>query len=69
MTAHQNKSSKVTVNTEQWTLYHLAKSNEFDPYENGRRWDINRTMERLENIVDYTIVFSAIVGTVLWAFG
>jgi len=69
VTAHQTKTGRTVVTTETWPLYHLANQNEFYPYDGKRRWDIEGTMKRVDSRVDYAIVLSAIVGTVLWAFG
>ncbi len=68
ITAQQYRSGKVIVNTDSWTIYHLAKPKEFFNQNNGRMWYIDQTMDRLEKVVDYIIVFSAVVGTILWAF-
>jgi hypothetical protein len=68
ITIHQVKSGKTTVNADNWELYQLANKSEFRNSEGTRDWDLNATMQRLEATVDYVIVVSAVVGTVLWAF-
>ncbi len=69
VTPYQSGSGRTVVNTERWSLYHLANRQEFYPHEDTRRWDLERTIKRLESKLDYAIVVSAIVGTVFWAFG
>lgn len=68
ITTHQMSSGKSIVNVDNWHLYHLASEAEFREFEGSRAWDLDRTMNRLESRVDYAIVFSAIIGTILWAF-
>lgn len=69
ITQHQGRSGSVAVNTDIWTLYHLAKCEEFYEYQNTRAWELECTMKRIERRVDYAIVISTVVGTFLWAFG
>jgi hypothetical protein len=59
---------KSTVNADNWTLYKLAQVAEFHTSEESRNWDLQATMKRAETTVDYWIVFSAVVGTLLNAF-
>ncbi len=66
---HQTSVGSVTVNAASWALYHLARKEEFYLVGDSRRWDLGRTMKRAERCVDYAIVITAIIGTVLWAFG
>ena len=66
---YQSGSGRTIVNTEGWSLYHLAKDGEFYNFENTRGWRLGDTMKRVESRLDYAVVASAIVGTVLWAFG
>ena len=68
ITPHQMRSGKSTVNADNWHLYQLAKECEFYDFEDTRAWDLDRTMKRLESRVDWVIVTSAVVGTILWAF-
>lgn len=68
ITPHQMRSGKSTVNADNWHLYQLAKKSEFRNFEGTRAWDLDRTMKRLESRVDWVIVISAVVGTILWAF-
>ena len=65
-TVHAGKSN---INTTTWALYHLAKDDEFYPNGESRYWDLDRTMQRLEKRLDYSIVVTAIVGTAIAAFG
>ena len=65
---HQTFIGSRTIDTRSWALYHLARKDEFDPDGNSRKWDLERTMKRAERRVDYAIVITAIIGTVLWAF-
>ena len=65
----QSGAGRRVVNTEGWALYHLASKQEFSSHEHTRMWDLEGTMKRLENKVDYAIVVTAIVGTIFWAFG
>ncbi len=69
VTPHATSIGSTVVNTDRWSLYHLATEQEFCPHEDTRRWDMERTMKRVERRVDYAIVASAIVGTLFWAFG
>jgi hypothetical protein len=62
-------SSKSTVSATDWPLYHLARSDEFSADGNSRLWFLERTMARVERRVDYSIVATALAGTILWAFG
>jgi len=68
ITVHQMQSGKTTVNADNWTLYQLANDAEFKEFEGSRIWDLDATMKRVETTVDYSIVISAVIGTVLWAF-
>jgi len=68
ITPHQMRSGKSTVNADDWHLYQLATENEFSEFEGARAWDLDRTMKRLESRVDWAIVISAFIGTILWAF-
>ena len=68
ITLHNWASGKTTVNADNWHLYHLANEKEFRVSEGGREWDLSMTMKRLESRVEYAIVSSAVVGTILWAF-
>lgn len=68
VTAYQAGGGTTTVNTSSWALYHLAREKEFYPHGDSRMWDLDRTMTRLERRIDYAIVFTAIAGTILWAF-
>lgn len=68
ITPHATRTGKVTVPTEGWPLYHMAKPQEFHTEGATRRWDLERTVARAERVVDIAIVVTAIVGTVLWAF-
>lgn len=68
ITPHGTRSGSSTVNTTNWSMYHLARDDEFYDDPDGRLWDLERTMARAERCLDYTVVFTAIVGTVLWAF-
>ena len=65
---NQRSTGPSIVNADTWHLYHLATENEFSEFKSSRMWDLDRTMKRLESRVDYIIVFSAVIGTVLWAF-
>lgn len=70
ITPHKNQWGTIcTVNTAPWPLYHLARPIEFYSDENTRFWDLDRTMKRAERVLDYSIVFTAIAGTILAAFG
>lgn len=69
ITPHQGRSGKTTVNTSSWALYHLARPEEFYLDQESRLWDLERTMKRVERRVEYAIAGTAVVGTVLWAFG
>ena len=66
---HQTSVGSRIVNASSWALYHLARKEEFYRDENSRCWDLERTMKRAERRVDYAIVITAIIGTILWAFG
>lgn len=68
ITPHQMRSGKTTVNADNWHLYQLAKESEFQDFEGSRVWDLEGTMKRLESRVDWVIVFSAVIGTIFWAF-
>ena len=68
VTPHATSSGSTVVNTDHWSLYHLATEQEFYPQEDTRMWDLERTMKRVENKVDYAIVVSVIAGTLVWAF-
>jgi hypothetical protein len=68
ITTNQLSTGKTTVNADTWHHYHLASSKEFREHEGSRIWDLDSTVKRLESRVDYIIVFSAIIGTILWAF-
>lgn len=69
ITPHQIRSDKHIVNADRWTLYQLANPNEFWADDGSRRWDLNRTLKRVETRVEWSIVFSAVIGTISWAFG
>ncbi len=66
---HQTSAGSRIVNATSWALYHLARTEEFYPDGNSRIWALERTMKRAESRVDYAIVITAIIGTILWAFG
>jgi hypothetical protein len=68
ITQHVLNTGKTIVNSDQWTLYQLANDSEFRAFEDTRIWDLDRTLKRVENTVEYSLVFSAIIGTILWAF-
>lgn len=68
ITTNQGNTGKTTVNADNWHLYQLAHRTEFREINGGREWDLDRTMERLESRVEYSIAFSAFIGTMLWAF-
>lgn len=68
ITPHQMRSGSSIVSADNWHLYQLARNNEFRQFEDTRAWDLDRTMKRLESRVDWIIVMSAVVGTILWAF-
>jgi hypothetical protein len=69
VTPHQRRSDRTTVNTNRWALYHLAKPDEFFLEEKSRYWNLEGTMQRAERRLDYSIVVTAVAGTILWAFG
>ena len=66
---HQMRRGNIRINAEPWTLFHLAKKNEFYLMAGKETWDINKTVNRVDRAVDVTIAITAIVGTVLWAYG
>lgn len=68
VTTNKWNTGKTTVNADNWHLYQLAEKIEFREIDGAREWDLDRTMQRLETRVEYTIAFSAVIGTVLWAF-
>lgn len=68
ITVHQMHSGKTVVNADNWTLYQLSNETEFMELEGSRVWNLDGTMKRLENTVDYSIVASAVIGTIFWAF-
>jgi len=65
---HQTMIASRIIPTSSWALYHLAREEEWYPDGNSRRWDLERTMKRAERLVEYAIVTTAIIGTILWAF-
>lgn len=69
ITPHNVHSGKSTVNTTSWALYHLARNDEFFASEGTRLWDLERTMKRAERLLDYCIVVTAVIGTLMAAFG
>lgn len=69
ITPHNTRSGKSTVNTTSWALFHLARKDEFFAYEGTRLWDLARTMKRAERLLDYCIVTTAVIGTLMAAFG
>lgn len=69
ITPHTLQSGSSTVNTQNLALYHLAKDAEFYIFESTRAWSLEQTMYRVERRVDYAIVVTAFVGTLLWAWG
>ena len=66
---HQTSIGRNIVPTSSWALYHLAREEEKYLDGDSRQWDLERTMKRAERCVDYAIVITAIIGTVLWSFG
>ena len=69
ITPHALQAGSSKVNTKDWTVYHLANDSEFMKYEETRIWNLEITTKRLETHIDYAIVGTAVVGTLLWAFG
>ena len=70
ITAQQARiGGPTTVNTERWSLYHLSKPEDFLPHGATRMWLHEKTMTRAERRLEFAIVITAIVGTVLWAYG
>lgn len=68
ITPHAVSTGKVTVPSERWALYQLAKPEEFRTSGSTRTWDLERTVARAERGVDIAIVVTTIAGTILWAF-
>lgn len=68
ITPHGTHTGKVTVPSDNWTLYHLAAPDEFYAEGLTRNWDLERTMARAERMVDNAIIATTILGTILWAF-
>lgn len=66
--AHTMRAGKTSVNTQDWVIYKLSANREFADYEGSKMWHFDATVKRLESRVEYSIVVSAVVGTILWAF-
>ncbi len=66
---HQTSIGGMIVNASSWPLYHIARKDEFYLNGNSRIWRLEWTMKRAERRIDYAIVITAVIGTVLWAFG
>ncbi|MEM9689906.1 MAG: hypothetical protein AAF917_10540, partial [Pseudomonadota bacterium] len=69
ITPHSYQTGSSTVNTEMWTLYQLAVDSEFSPFEGTRAWNLEETNYRVERRIDFAIVVTAVIGTLLWAWG
>lgn len=72
VTSHSYSFGKHTTTvTEHWPLYHLYKlalEAEFVIEDEDRRWLPTQTIERFESRVEWSIVITAVSGTLLWAF-
>jgi hypothetical protein len=66
---HQMRMGNVIINSEPWSLFHLANKKEFYVSAGEKKWSINATMNRADKTIDFIIALSAIAGTILWAYG
>jgi hypothetical protein len=68
---HRMQGGNVIIDAALWPLFHLASKKEFFTSDSGgeKKWSINGTMDRVDKTIDYVIALSAIVGTILWAYG
>jgi hypothetical protein len=66
---HRMQGGNVIIDTAVWPLFHLASKKEFYTSEGEKKWSINGTMDRVDKTINYVIALSAIIGTILWAYG
>jgi hypothetical protein len=69
VTLQKQSFNQIYVNSESFTLYLLASDKEFQKIQGSRLWNMEKTVNRLDKTVEYSLAFSVFIGTILWAFG
>ena len=63
-----SRSGSITYNTDKWPIFHMAAKGDFRETSEGKIWIWELTVSRADRAIRWSLVVSAIAGTLFAAF-